>query len=166
MKMLERIQREHDDVRALFLTIDNNEERQGSIFSDLAVEILAHHEAEEEVVFSKLPASDDAEALKLELIAEHDTIRRQIQVVLDTDSEDDNWKARYSVLKELFSHHMEEEENELFDVLREDVSPQVIGSMPRSFETARTKHKADAEQMVKDRMVLTPELSLPKSQKA
>ena len=55
MKLLEGIQKEHDEVRRLFLQIENDEERAAEYFDQLAVLVLSHHEAEEQVVVEQLP---------------------------------------------------------------------------------------------------------------
>lgn len=165
MKLLEGIQQEHDDVRSLFLQIENDEERAADLFDQLAVLVLSHHEAEEQVVFDKLPDDKESKELKLELIAEHDNVRRVMQVVLDTDPEDDHWAARCKVVKEVFAHHIEEEENELFGTLRDELSESEMDKLYKKFEAAEAKAKPDMQKMVKAKMILKPEHVLPLSLK-
>lgn len=165
MKLLEGIQKEHDEVRRLFLQIENDEERAAEYFDQLAVLVLSHHEAEEQVVVEQLPGDKESKELKLELIAEHDNVRRVMQVVLDTDPEDDHWAARCKVVKEVFAHHIEEEENELFGTLREELSEADMDKLYKKFETAEGKAKPEMQKMVKAKMILKPEHVLPLSLK-
>ena len=161
MKILEEIKKEHDEVRDLMLQVENDEEKAGEIFSEMAVTILAHHEAEEEVVFEKLPDEKEAQDLKMELISEHDSLRRAIQAVLDTDPDDDYWMPRYKVMKEIFWHHIQEEEGELFEKLRDALSDKQLEKLYEPFESTEEKKKEEMKKKVESKMVLKPEKDLP-----
>ena len=162
MKILDEIKRDHDQVRELFLQIENKEKEGPEIFKTLVITVLAHHEAEEKTVFGQLPADEESQDLKLELIAEHDSLRRGMQVVLDTDPEDNNWKARLSVCKEMFSHHIQEEEKQLFEKLRKELTQAKLNKLYDSFASAEEKAKEAAEEMVTQGMILRPEDYLPR----
>ena len=161
MKILEEIKKEHDEVRDLMLQLENDEEQAAEIFSEMAATILAHHEAEEEVVFEKLPDEKEAQDLKMELISEHDSLRRAIQAVLDTDPDDDYWMPRYKVMKEIFWHHIQEEEGELFEKLRDALSDKQLEKLYEPFESTEEKKKEEMKKKVDSKMVLKPEKDLP-----
>lgn len=145
----------------MMLQLENDEEKAGEIFSEMAVTILAHHEAEEEVVFEKLPDEKEAQDLKMELISEHDFLRRAIQAVLDTDPDDDYWMPRYKVMKEIFWHHIQEEEGELFEKLRDALSDKQLEKLYDPFESTEEKKKEEMKKKVESKMVLKPEKDLP-----
>ena len=132
-----------------------------AVFSKMAVTILAHHEAEEEVVFEKLPDKKEAQDLKMELISEHDSLRKAIQAVLDTSPDDDYWMPRYKVMKEIFWHHIQEEENELFEKLRDALSDKELDKLYDPFESTEDKKKKEMKKKVDSKMVLKPEKDLP-----
>ena len=159
--ILEEIKKEHDEVRDMMLQLENEEDKAEEIFSEMAVTILAHHEAEEEVVFEKLPDEKEAQDLKMELISEHDSLRRAIQAVLDTDPDDDYWMPRYKVMKEIFWHHIQEEEGELFEKLRDALSDKQLEKLYEPFESAEEKKKEEMKKKVESKMVLKPEKDLP-----
>lgn len=161
MKILEEIKKEHDEVRDMMLQLENDEKKADEIFSEMAVTILAHHEAEEEVVFEKLPDEKEAQDLKMELISEHDSLRRSIQAVLDTDPDDDYWMPRYKVMKEIFWHHIQEEEGELFEKLRDALSDKQLEKLYEPFESTEEKKKEEMKKKVDSKMVLKPEKDLP-----
>ncbi|HSK67807.1 MAG TPA: hemerythrin domain-containing protein [Candidatus Limnocylindria bacterium] len=163
MRILEEIKRDHDKVRELFLQIDNKEDMGPEIFRTLCAVVLAHHEAEERTVFPQLDRDEDAKELRLELIAEHDMLRRGLQVVLDTDHKDDNWKARVMVCKEMLNHHVEEEEKELFEKLRSKLSENQLNRLYDSFKQVEDEERQHAERQAKEGMVLKPQDHLPKN---
>ncbi len=127
----------------------------------MAVTILAHHEAEEEVVFEKIPDEKEAQDLKMELISEHYSLPRAIQAVLDNDSDDDYWMPRYKVMKEIFWHHIQEEEGELFEKLRDALSEVQLEKLYKPFESTEEEKKEEMKQKVDSKMVLKPEKDLP-----
>ena len=161
MKILEEIKKEHDEVRDMMLQLENNEEKAAEIFNEMAVTILAHHEAEEHVVFVKLPDKKEAQDLKMELISEHDSLRKAIQAVLDTNPDEDYWMPRYKVMKEIFWHHIQEEENELFEKLREALSDKELEKLYEPFESTEDEKKKEMKKKVDSKMVLKPEKDLP-----
>ncbi len=163
MKVLEEIKKEHDEVRDLILQIENHEEQAEELFKEMVLAVLGHHDAEEQVVFEKLPEEKDAQELKLELIAEHASLRRGMQVVLDTEPEDENWKARFKVVKEVFNHHIHEEEKELFEKLRGEYEESELEAMYEAFETAEEEAKKEVEMMLEENMILRSEHILPQS---
>ena len=54
------------------------------MFNNLVITALAHHETEEQTAFGQFFDDKRSQELKLKLIAEHDSLRRAIQVAADT----------------------------------------------------------------------------------
>lgn len=153
MKLIEEIKKEHDQVKDLFLAMENEEEKAPSIFKELAVMLLCHHEAEEHVVFEELSRKKDTLELKKNLIAEHEALRGAIQAVLSTPEEDKMWEARVHVLKDLCSHHMEEEEGEGFKIFREEFEEKEQNKLTAEFEKYYKSIESDMKKKVADKYV-------------
>ena len=99
----------------------------------------------------------------MELISEHDLLRKAIQAVLDTGPDDDYWMPRYKVMKEIFWHHIQEEESELFEKLREALSGKELDKLYDPFESTEEEKKKDMKEKVDSKMVLKPAKDLPKA---
>lgn len=153
MNILEEIKNDHDMARGQILQVENKEYQALEQFRQLAVTILAHHAAEEHVVFPELTGAD--KEMRLHLIAEHDAIRRCIQTVLDTPADDENWKARFHVVRDLFNHHIEGEEERLFEALRSEMAPETLEAIYEPFEKYEQDMMPEMEECVNSGVVLT-----------
>lgn len=161
MKILEEIKKEHYEVENYFLLMENDEEKAPEIFKEMAIFLLSHHESEEAVVFPELSRKKEVAELKKNIIAEHDEIRRCVQLVLETPDADKMWAPRCHVLKDLVLHHMEEEEGEVFKTMREELSEKELDSMYTAFEKHFKDVKNDVTKRVNDSYVLHKDDVIP-----
>ena len=117
MDVLQEIKKEHEEFRDLIKKI---EEASGttkkSLFETLKMNVTAHHKAEEAVVFPDVKAKSDEEGKDIvrEMIEEHSLATYQMSLLARTAVENETWDAKFSVLKEVLTHHLDEEEKELF----------------------------------------------------
>ena len=162
MKLLEEIKNEHDQIRDYFLQMENNEEKAPEIFKELATFVLSHHDSEEKVVFPELSRKKDVVKTKNHLLAEHASVRRTIQIILDTPDDDKMWEPHVHVLKDLLAHHVEEEEEELFEVLREEKDEAELKELYKTFEDHIEKVKPTMKQNVADAKIYHKEDRIPK----
>lgn len=162
MKILEEIKKEHDEVREYFLQMENDEEKAPEIFKELATFVLCHHDSEEKVVFSELSRKKDVQKTKNHLIAEHDSVRRTIQIILDTPDDDKMWEPHVHVLKDILAHHVDEEEEELFEILRDEKDEKELTALYKAFEDHFAKVKPDMKKNVEDKKVYHKEDCIPK----
>ena len=162
MNILEEIKKEHDEVREYFLQMENDEEKAPEIFKELATFVLSHHDSEEKVVFTELSKKKDVLKTKYHLIAEHDSIRRTIQIILDTPEDDKMWEPHVHVAKDLLTHHVEEEEEELFEILRKEKSDKELTALYKAFEDHFAKVKPAMKKQVEDKKVYHKEDCIPK----
>ncbi len=163
MKLLEEIKKEHDLIRDYFLQMENNEDKAPEIYQDLAVFVLTHHEAEETVVFKELSRKKDVKEAKNELMAEHAAVRRTMQILLDTPPDDPMWMAHLHVLKDLLYHHVEEEENELFQILREEKDETELSALQKEFLDYFRQAEPKSKKQVAAGDISKPEDRIPKS---
>ncbi len=164
LKILEEIKKEHDEIRNYFLMMENDEEKAPEIFNDLATFVLSHHESEEQVVFEALSNKKDVREVKNNLKAEHAGIRRTMQIILDTPSDDEMWKAHLHLLKDLLSHHVQEEENELFEALRKELEEKEQRQLQKDFEAFFAEIKPEARLKVEEKYIIEEEDIMPKTQ--
>ena len=163
MKILEEIKKEHDQIREYFLQMENKEEKAPEIFKELATFVLAHHDSEEKIVFSELPPEEKAQETKNNLIAEHAAIRRTIQIILDTPEDDEMWKSHVHVMKDLLTSHLEEEEHELFELLRDEKEEKELNDLYPVFEDHFKEVEPTMQKKVKDKYVIHSEDRIPKT---
>ncbi len=107
---------QHREVEGLFAEIEKAGDTAFKVkekwFKKLSEKLLMHTELEEEIFY---PASQQADAvLTQEAIEEHANIKGMLAKLADLGAEDETFEAKVRVLEELVSHHVEEEEKDLF----------------------------------------------------
>lgn len=150
MNVLDEILKEHKKFREMIAQIENASKDKKETFRKLYAEVKGHHEAEEHELFkdvkSMLQKQDDEEIV-LEMYEEHSLGAYQLSVIEKTSVDNETWDAKFSVLKEVLEHHMEEEEKDFIPLAREVLTPEQLEEKVEAFE--RTKKKYEDEMMKK-----------------
>lgn len=138
MNVIDHIKEEHKIFREKIAEIekaDGNMKKE--LFTELYALIHGHHEAEEKVVFPKIKEKVDKEELEivLEMIEEHAVGTYQFSVLEKLPVKDETWDAKFSVLKEILDHHMEEEEAELLPLADKLLPKSTLAEILDKFET-------------------------------
>jgi len=142
MDIYDAIKRDHDKARRMIATLSATDEsdggRRAALFRDLKNELMMHQHVEEAVFYSRLEAEKDTRADALEAKNEHhivDTLLEELDVMT---KDNDEWTAKFGVLKEVVEHHMEEEEEEFFGRARAAID----ADLARKMATQMQKKKA------------------------
>jgi iron-sulfur cluster repair protein YtfE (RIC family) len=132
-KMLEA---DHRHVEDLFKQIEKAEgaERRPYI-DDLATSLRAHMALEEQVVYPAMAPVTGAEAVE-EATTEHQLGRKLLEDVLRLAPDEPGFGAALEALEAGISHHVEEEETEVFPELRSDGAT-VLAEMATPFMAKR-----------------------------
>ena len=148
MDVLMHIKEEHAGFKEKIAEIKTAKgDRKKKIFRELYAEIHGHHEAEEKVVFPivKEKAEEEAQKVVLEMIEEHSLISYQFSVVEKTSVENKTWDAKFSVLREVLEHHLEEEEEEFLPMARKMIYKEIWVEALDKFETVLEENKKEKE---------------------
>lgn len=152
MDILKEIKSEHDEFRKLITKIEKAaDSKKKSLFDELNIKIHAHHEAEEQVLFKDVKSKSDKEGkdVVMEMIEEHHLGAYQLSLLDRTSIENETWDAKFSVLKEVLTHHMDEEEAELFKQAREVLSKDELMEKYQPFEDKNEEEKKKFEEKMK-----------------
>ena len=119
MDAIELLESQHREVEDLFSEIEDagDTAAKTALFEELA-DKLAIHAAIEEHHFYPAVKAERTEDILLEALEEHLGIKRVLADLLKTDADDQTFDAKIKVLKETVSHHVEEEESDLFPKVR------------------------------------------------
>ena len=120
---IELLESDHRKVEALFEQYEDekegDEETKRSIAEKICKELTAHAQLEEEVFYPWLRENleeDDMEMLE-EAYVEHASAKDLIAQIEGAGSIDATYDAKVKVLQEYIKHHVEEEENEIFEAV-------------------------------------------------
>jgi hemerythrin superfamily protein len=116
--------REHRVVAAILDKIEQLREDQqfdeiAEPFALLKSKLMAHAKGEEAAVYPRFAElSDEIKDLIGEANEEHALVHAKLTELGRIAVDMDEWKAKFTVLKELVEHHVEDEEGEIFPAVR------------------------------------------------
>jgi hemerythrin superfamily protein len=118
---------DHDKVRLLFreykklMDLDADGSQRGPVAAKICHELTGHAEIEEEIFYpaARKAMAEDAEECMDHADVEHQSIKRLIADIQGGNPDDEHFDARVHVLQEYVAHHVCEEENEMFEELRQ-----------------------------------------------
>ena len=88
------------------------------LLKTLTAELNAHELMEEKVLYPALQAHPQAREIVLEGYQEHHVADLIVKELHDVATNDEEWGAKFKVLKESLEHHIEEEEGNMFRLAR------------------------------------------------
>jgi iron-sulfur cluster repair protein YtfE (RIC family) len=116
MDPFELLKKDHEKVSKLF---DRIEAASGKakigVFKQIKSELDLHTHIEETIFYPAIEKANETRALTLEAYEEHKVVKELLAELDSANGVSDEWKAKLKVLRENVEHHVDEEENELFD---------------------------------------------------
>ena len=126
---------DHEKVAGILEKIDGTTERatkgREELFAQLKNELDVHARIEEEILYPALEEYEETRAISLEAYEEHALVKQLLEELASAPKDDEQWTAKFTVLKENVEHHVEEEEGEMFEVLKERMSNEEQESLGR-----------------------------------
>jgi hemerythrin superfamily protein len=141
--VFEVLSSEHKMVSALLEQIETaceeeDFERAASVFEVMNKKLTAHAKAEEQVVYPRFASEgEELEDTVREAVEEHKLVEEKLMELTDIDASDPEWKAKFTVLKELVEHHVEDEEGEAFPEARKQLDKDDARALAREFLDAK-----------------------------
>jgi hemerythrin-like domain-containing protein len=121
MNALDLLKQQHEEVSKLFKKFEKLEEgataERRELFVMIADRLSAHATIEEQFFYPSIK-TDKTEDIVREAVEEHLAVKRIIADLLEMEPSDENYIAKMTVLKENVEHHVEEEEEELFKMVK------------------------------------------------
>jgi DUF438 domain-containing protein len=113
------LKEDHDRVRELFKKYEKLGDRASAekqhIASEVSRELTIHSELEEKIFYPAcLKGKKDAEKMVRESIEEHRIVKTLIGEIGRLSPSDEQFEAKFTVLRENVEHHADEEEDDLF----------------------------------------------------
>ena len=123
MDAIQLLKQQHEEVRKLFVELEHtqDEDDKWTIFEELADNLAAHATIEESIFYPAAYAKSTKDLLA-EAEEEHLAVKRIIADLLELMPDDEDFDAKVKLLKEEVEHHVEEEESELLEKAKKELS--------------------------------------------
>ena len=143
MDAIQLLTDDHDTVRELFeefknATESDDEQRQKQLQQQIFDELETHTRIEEDIFYPAVKALEDDELTETvdEGIQEHHVVKVLMREITDL-KDHDVFVAKMTVLIENVEHHAEEEEQEIFPDLREQMGQERLEELGAEMAAAK-----------------------------
>ena len=141
---IELLEREHRRFEDLLKQGEESTERarkgRKELLETLTAELNAHELMEEKILYPALQSHPEAKDIVLEGYEEHHVADLIVAELKEVATNDEQWGAKFKVLKENIEHHIQEEEGEMFRLARGIFSRdelQELGERMRALKSGR-----------------------------
>ncbi len=148
MNAIDMLERQHREAETLFEKIENAEDNKREIFTSLAQKLRIHMEIEEQIFYPAVYKVDSEEINHAR--EEHAKAKPVITAILELDTIDQQFDLLLADLKDKITHHVDEEEADLFPKCKEDLSPDELNELGEEMQDLMTELEDQSELMLAD----------------
>lgn len=146
MDLIERIFADHERITSLFDQVQDTSEHhigaRARLFEQLKIELIAHTRGEEEIVYPLLEGDRAQRIMMVEASEEHHLVRHVLQEMGQLPPDNERWIAKLVVLRELFEHHIDQEEEEIIPILEDLLDDEAADDLGRKLADYEVHLKA------------------------
>jgi hemerythrin-like domain-containing protein len=132
---------DHKKVAGILEKIDATTERgiktREELFTQLKTELDTHTHIEETIFYPALEKADETRDITLEAFEEHKVVKTLLGELESLGKDQEEWTAKFTVLKENIEHHVEEEEGEMFTKARKVLSEEDAETLGSRMQKAK-----------------------------
>ena len=149
MNALELLKTDHQKVKELFKKAEGaNAARQKQLFEQIKKELETHTHIEEMVFYPAVRQTEELEKMVLESLEEHKQVKTLLREMENLTSDSEKFEPKLKVLIEDVEHHVKEEEEEMFPLVKaqfDKAALEALGSeMEKEKATFRRSQAAKA----------------------
>ncbi|MFN6487608.1 MULTISPECIES: hemerythrin domain-containing protein [unclassified Nostoc] len=140
------IEAEHRQVETLFAEAEKTKSAKlVEQFNKIYIELILHAKTEELVFYPALREYEETEQYVKEAEEEHEEILVILEEIKGLKPTKPEFKEKMSELKETLEHHVKEEENEIFNAVRECMSDKELTELGQEFQETKAKLTSNVE---------------------
>jgi len=142
MDAFELLKADHRKVSELFDQLEAATGRAKlNVFDQIKTELELHTHIEEKIFYPALEKPEETHDLTLEAYEEHKMVKTLLAKLSRARTANDEWQAQAKVLRENVEHHVDEEENELFDKADDALSDEEVEALGQQMEAEKARQQ-------------------------
>jgi hemerythrin-like domain-containing protein len=136
------LEADHRNVEKLFTQLES---AQGAaklrVFEQIRTELELHTHIEEKIFYPALEKPEETHDLTLEAYEEHAVVKDLLKQLGRAKTANDEWEAQAKVLKENVEHHVQEEENELFQKAEDALNQEDLEALGERMQAEKARRQ-------------------------
>lgn len=144
MNIYNYLKKDHRTVADLFdkiLSTKSSNKRQ-LLFQEVANELLMHAETENATFYSALKGHEETAEIIEHAQKEHAEVKKYITKINGLSPESETWLEQFGEFKHSVTHHVEEEENDIFEKAKKVLSSEQANQLAKDMDALKNKLKA------------------------
>lgn len=147
--ILSLIEVDHEKVEQLFQQMESAKGAKAmNCFNQIYKELSLHARAEELVFYPAMMEYEETKTFIEEAESEHNSAKILLEQMKSLNPSDEEFGIKLKSLKEAVLHHVEEEEGEIFDAVRQCIKGERLQRMGQEFQAAKAREEADVEALL------------------
>ena len=146
MDALALLKKDHDQVKKMLKDLDDTTDRaiktRQDLFERLKFSLTVHEQMEEAVLYPALKEHAETKEIVLEAYEEHDVVDTILGELEQIPFDDETWHAKLTVMRENLLHHIQEEEDEMFGLVRRLLDKATLESLGEQMRTIKAQARA------------------------
>ena len=142
MNAIELLKQDHDKVDRLFQKVKATEEDQHQeLFEQIKQELEVHTHIEETIFYPKIKEEKELEDIVLEGIEEHHQVKMFLRELSNLTDDSEKFEPKLKVLMEDVTHHVQEEEGEMFPKIEKIFDESTLEDLGKQMEEEKKSFK-------------------------
>ncbi len=153
MDVLQILKKDHKMVKDMFtefarLAERGTQKKSSLLIAEICQALSVHAQVEEELFYPALRKIRSKELMKLvdEAAEEHHVAKQLTTALGDRQPQEGRTEAKVTVLGEYVLHHVKEEEQEMFKLVKQHLSADALGALGEQVAARRSALQAEAQE--------------------
>lgn len=144
MNIYTYLKKDHHTVAELFDQILSSKrlEKRQSLFQEIANELLIHSETENATFYAALKEHEETAEIIEHAKKEHKEVKEYIEKLSSIPIESEKWLEQFGEFKHSVTHHVKEEEGDIFKKAKAVLSSEQANQLAREMDKLKNELKA------------------------
>lgn len=144
------LKKDHKHVTNLMdeVLLARNSDHREALFEEIKLELQLHADAEEATFYKAIESATRSKAVEEQMEhadEEHDEIRDYLEKLSALSIDSEEWIEQFGEFKHAVSHHVKEEENEIFEKARKYLSDKQAKDLTAQMDTLKKQALRDQQ---------------------
>ncbi len=130
---------------------DSSQRRE--LWEQFYYDVKSHAAAEEEIFYANLMRTEDGQSKARHSVSEHKEVDDVLDELNEMDMASSGWLNRFNTMRHDYEHHIDEEEEEIFPVGKQEIPAQLARELAQKFKERKRKERDLVDEKTEEKLV-------------